>query len=144
MMKIYKGSLSPWKLRYTMDQDLHNGWRYLTYTGIESRELKSHEHWHDQGGSIYGKSSTQSAMSTCPTMWIKVSRSNIVVHRLITEHWCIPLTNARSPIDNEKWESRYLSAIYQVWIKLLRLNTWKNPSIRGHWYIPKIVDGERT
>ena len=39
--------------RYTMDQDLHNGWRYLTYTGIKSRELKSHEHSHDQGGSIY-------------------------------------------------------------------------------------------
>ena len=40
--------------RYTMDQDLHNGWRYLTYTGIKSWELKYHEHWHDQGGSICG------------------------------------------------------------------------------------------
>ena len=38
--------------RYTMDQDLHNGWRYLEYTRIKSREIKSHEHWHDQGGSI--------------------------------------------------------------------------------------------
>ena len=35
-----------------MDQDLHNGWKYLTYTRIKSRELKSHEHWHDKGGSI--------------------------------------------------------------------------------------------
>ena len=38
---------------YTMDQDLHNGWRYLTYIGIKSWELKSHEQWNDQGGSIY-------------------------------------------------------------------------------------------
>ena len=36
-----------------MDQDLHNGWKHLTYTGIKARELKSHEQWHDQGGSIY-------------------------------------------------------------------------------------------
>ena len=35
-----------------MDQYLHNGWKHLTYTGIKSREMKSHEHWHDQGGSI--------------------------------------------------------------------------------------------
>ena len=34
------------------DQDLHSGWKYLTYTGIKSRELKYHEHWHDQGGNI--------------------------------------------------------------------------------------------
>ena len=33
-----------------------------------------------------GKSSTQISMSTCPTMRIDVSRSNIVVHRLITGH----------------------------------------------------------
>ena len=92
--------------RYTMDQDFHNGWRYLTYTGIKSQELKSHEHWNDQGGSICEchqseKSYTHTAMSTCPTMWIEVSMSNIVGHRLITSQWCIPLTNARSPIDNE-------------------------------------------
>ena len=36
-----------------MDQDLHNGWKCLTYIGIKSRELKSHEHWNDQGGNIY-------------------------------------------------------------------------------------------
>ena len=36
-----------------MDQALHNGWKYLTYTGITSQEMISHEHWHDQGGSIY-------------------------------------------------------------------------------------------
>ena len=35
------------------DQDLHSGWKYLTYTGIKSRELKSRIHWHDQGGHIY-------------------------------------------------------------------------------------------
>ena len=92
--------------RYTMDQDLHNGWRYLTYTGIKSWEMKSHEHWHDKGGSISeippsGNPSTQYAVSTCPTMWIEVSRSNIVVHHLITGHWCIPLTDTRSPTDNE-------------------------------------------
>ena len=47
-------------------------------------------------------SSTQTATaSTCPTMWIEVSRSNIVVHHLITSHWCIPLIDARFPNDNE-------------------------------------------
>ena len=40
-----------------------------------------------------GRSSTQTDMSTCITMWIEVSRSNIVVHRLITGHWCILLTD---------------------------------------------------
>ena len=49
----------------------------------------------------YGKSSTQTSMSTCPTMWIEVSRSNIVAHRLIISYWCILLTDLRSPIDNE-------------------------------------------
>ena len=39
--------------RYTIEQDLHNGWRYLTYTRIKSWELRYHEHWHDQGGSIW-------------------------------------------------------------------------------------------
>ena len=34
------------------DQDRHSGWKHLTYTGIKSQELKSHEHWHDQEGSI--------------------------------------------------------------------------------------------
>ena len=48
-----------------------------------------------------GRSSTQTSTSTCPTMWIEVARLNIVVHRLITGHWCIPLTDTRSPIDNE-------------------------------------------
>ena len=92
--------------RYIMDQDLHNGWKYLTCTGIKSRELKSHEHWHDKGVAYMkwhqsGRSSTQSSMSTCLTTWIEVLRLNIVVHRLITSHWCIPLTDTRSPIDNE-------------------------------------------
>ena len=49
----------------------------------------------------YGKSSTQTTTSTCPTMWIEVLRLNIVVHHLITSHWCILLIDTRSPIDNE-------------------------------------------
>ena len=65
MMKIYKDQDIHENWIYTVEQDLHNGWRYitdqdlhsgwkcLTYTRIKSRELKSHEHWHDQGGSIY-------------------------------------------------------------------------------------------
>ena len=111
------GSESPWwgytkdhdlhkGWRYTIDQDLHSGWKYLTYTGT------SHESWNLMNtGTIKqvaykrchpsGRSSTQTATSTCPTMRIEVSRSNIVVHRLITGHWCIPLTDARSPTDNE-------------------------------------------
>ena len=44
---------------------------------------------------------TRTIMSTCPTMWVDVSRSNIVVHRPITGHWCIKLTHARSPTNNE-------------------------------------------
>ena len=48
-----------------------------------------------------GRSSTQTAMSACPTMWIDVPRSNIVVHYMITGHWCILLTDVRSPTNNE-------------------------------------------
>ena len=48
-----------------------------------------------------GRYSTQTNTSTCPTMWIEVLRSNIVVHHLITSHWCILLTEVRSPTDNE-------------------------------------------
>ena len=40
-------------------------------------------------------------MSPCPTMRIYVSRSNIVVHHLITGHGCIPLTDVISHTDNE-------------------------------------------
>ena len=47
------------------------------------------------------RSSTQTTTSTSPTMWIEVLRSNIVVHHLIIGHWCLPLIDARSPIDNE-------------------------------------------
>ena len=49
----------------------------------------------------YRRSSTQTATSTCPTMWIDVSRSNIIFHRLITSHWCISLTDARYPTYND-------------------------------------------
>ena len=102
---IQNRSESPW-WRYTKDHDLHDGWKCLTYTGIKSRDLKSHEHWHDQGGSIskmppIWKVFYTTTTSTCPTMWIEMSRSNIVVHRLIIGHWCIPLIDARSPTDNE-------------------------------------------
>ena len=88
-------SESPW-WRYIMDQDLHNGRKHLTYTGIKSRELKSHEHCTIKEVAYIRchhsrRSSTQTAMSTCPTMWIELLRSNIVVHHLITSHWCIPL-----------------------------------------------------
>ena len=89
-----------------IDQNLHGGWKCLTYTGT------SHESWNLMNtGTIkevaykichqFGNSSTQTATSTCPTMWIKVLRLNIVVHHLITGHWCIPLTDAISPTDNE-------------------------------------------
>ena len=47
------------------------------------------------------RSYTQTTTSTCPIMRIKVSRSNMKDHRLITDHWCILLTDARSPTDNE-------------------------------------------
>ena len=39
-------------IQYIIDQDLDSGWKYLTYTRIKSQEMKSHEHWHDQGGRI--------------------------------------------------------------------------------------------
>ena len=48
-----------------------------------------------------GRSSTWTIMSRCHTMQIDVSRSNIVVHHLITDHWCISLMDARSPTDND-------------------------------------------
>ena len=92
----------------------------------------------------YGKYSTQIAMSTCPTMWIEVSRSNIVVHRLITSHWCISLTDARYPTDNDNgnhgMECNLTSVNRCVEVEHLK----DSPSIRGHWCIPKIVDGEKT
>ena len=47
------------------------------------------------------KSSTQNAMSTCPITRIKVSRSNMMDHRLITDHSCITLTDTRYPTDND-------------------------------------------
>ena len=98
---IYNRSKSPWWI-YTMDQDLHNGWRNLTYTGIKSWEVKTHEYWHDQGGSIYEMPPIWKVFYTIlyehmSYTWIEVLRLNIVVHHLITSHWCISLTNARSP-----------------------------------------------
>ena len=72
----------------------------------------SHESWHLMNtGTIkevayvechqFRRSYMQTATSTCPTMWIKVSRLNMVVHRLITGHWCIPLTDTRYPTNND-------------------------------------------
>ena len=48
-----------------------------------------------------GRSSTQTAMSTCPTMRIDLSRLKIVFHCMVTSHCYTPLTDARSPTDNE-------------------------------------------
>ena len=84
----------------------------------------------------FEKSSTQTATSTCPTMWIKVSRSNIVVHHLITGHWCIPLIDARSPTENENGNQGTRVQNHKC-ENVLRSNTWEDPSIRGHWCIPK-------
>ena len=119
----------------TMDEDVsytlesgHESWHLMnTGTIKEVAYVKCHQ---------YGKYSTHTATSTCPTMWIEVLRSNIIVHRMITGHWCIPLTDARSPTDNENGNqgTRVQS---HVRIDVLRLNTWKNPSIKGHWCIPK-------
>ena len=53
-----------------MDQVLHNSCRYLTYTGIKSRELKYHEHWHDQGGIIHYYISIQNPTVTSDGAWI--------------------------------------------------------------------------
>ena len=77
---------------YTLESH-HDSW-YLMNTGTikELTYMECHQ---------AGRSSTQTTTSTCPTMRIDVSRSNIVVHCLITGHWCIPLTDARSPIDND-------------------------------------------
>ena len=46
-------------------------------------------------------SSMQTATSTCPIMRIKASRLNMMVHHLITGHWCIPLIDVRYPTDND-------------------------------------------
>ena len=75
-----------------MDQDLHNGWKYMTYTRIKSRELKSHEHWHDQGGSIYKMPPVWKVFYTNRYKYMSyytnrgVEVENIVVHRMITGH----------------------------------------------------------
>ena len=52
--------------------------------------------WHQDG-----KSSAWMATSTCSTMWIDVSRLNIVVHHIIIGHWCIPLIDMRYPTNND-------------------------------------------
>ena len=65
----------------TSDNTLESGHEnlYLIYTGTikEVAHMECHQ---------AQRSSTQTAMSTCPTMRIEVSRSNIVVHHLITGH----------------------------------------------------------
>ena len=70
-----------------------------------------------------GRSSTQTATSTCPAMRIELLRSNIVVHHLITDHWCILLTYARSPIDNENGNQgtrvQYKKCEYMCWGRTL-------------------------
>ena len=71
----------------------HERWNLMNNGTIKEVAYK----WCHQSG----KSSTHTATSTCPTMRIEVSRSNIVVHRMITGHWCIPLIDARSSTNNE-------------------------------------------
>ena len=92
--------------RYTMDQDLHNSWRYLVSDGIKSRELKSHEHWHDQGGSIYGMPPNWKVFYTnhYECMCYYANRRPKVEHSSPssnTSHECIPIIDARSPTNNE-------------------------------------------
>ena len=71
------------------------------------------------------------------------TNTNMMVHRLIIGHWCIPLTDTRHPTNNENG-CQGTECIQKVWIDVLRLNSWQNPSIRGHLCIPKYFDGERT
>ena len=120
-----------WSSPCTIDQNLHDEDIQRIKISMEAEDIKwikisimaediwhllesSHESWNLVNiGTIkevaymrchqFGRSSTQSSTSTCPTIWIELSRSNILVHRLITSHWCIPLTDARSPTDNENW-----------------------------------------
>jgi len=68
-------------------------------------------------------------------MWIKELSSNIMRHHFITGHWCIPLTNARQPIDNE---SRYQGTEYILTsvTKVFDVEHLKTPSIKRHWCIP--------
>ena len=49
----------------------------------------------------YQRSSMQMGTSTCPITQINVSRLNMMVHRLITGHWCIPFIDARYPTNND-------------------------------------------
>ena len=71
-----------------------------------------HERWHLMNTSMIKelayvechqaqRSSTKTSTSTCPITRIKVLRSNMMVHRLITSHWCISLIDAISPTNNE-------------------------------------------
>ena len=78
-------------LLYIMDQDLHNRWKYLTYTGIKSREMTSHEHWHYEGGSIY----------EMPPIWkvfdtIRYDYMSYYVNRGVEVKHSSPLSNYRS------------------------------------------------
>ena len=77
---------------YTFESD-HESW-HLMNTGMikEVSYVDCHQ---------YRRYSTQTAMSTCIITWVKVSRLNMMVHHLIIGHWCIPLTDARYPTDND-------------------------------------------
>ena len=89
-----------------MDQDLHNGYKYLTYTGIKSQELKSHEHWHDQGGSTYEMSPLWKVFYTILYEYMSyyVNRGVKVEHSSPSfdyQSLMYALTDARSPTNNE-------------------------------------------
>ena len=116
-------------IQYIIDQNIHDEYIQWIKISIEVEDIQwikisimagdirhslesNHERWNLMNtGTIKvvaymefhqsGRSSTQTSTSTCPTMRIDVLRSNIVVHYLITNHWCIPKIDVRSPIDNE-------------------------------------------
>ena len=71
----------------------HENW-YLMDTNMvkEVAYMEFHQAW---------GSSTQTATSTWPITWIKVSRLNMMVHHLVIGHWSIPLISARYPTNND-------------------------------------------
>ena len=107
----------PWWI-YTNDHDLHDEDIQRIMISIKAKDIQwikisitAGNVWHILESSLESwtlmNTSTikevaymkchQFGRSTYPTMWIEVSRSNTVVHRLITDHWCIPLQTQDHP-----------------------------------------------
>ena len=89
-----------------MDQDLQNGWKYMTYIGINSRELKSHEHWNDKKGSIYEMPPVWKVFYTNHYKYMSyyMNRGAEVKHSSpSSDYWSLMYTliDARSPTNNE-------------------------------------------